>query len=290
MRNIEVIPALRQQAWGWPALANFILGGIGAGLYLVCFLTDFFQNGLLSISNNTTDRLLGPLTTILGFAALGLEAGRPFRALYLLRNMRSSSLSKETFLWACFIVTAILDWAVPHPVIRVIAITSAVAFIFSQGFVVYQIRAIRNWHQPVLPVFFMSSGLASGYGFALLIGAIQNFSRPLEMMAVGMTSIFANALIWIIYLFLVCSGSGTGTADDLCHRPLLNMLIVGIGHIIPLCGFWLWSQRTPDYADWGQIVQAAIGLAILMGVIIQKKTIVLDAAIVKKISIAAADN
>lgn len=111
----------------------------------------------------------------------------------------------------------------------------------------------------------------------------------MDMVAVGMIALIANGALWVIYLLLACSGRDPETADELCRRPFLNFLIVGIGHMIPLFGLWLGSQRKPDSADWGLMVQVAIGLAILLGVLLQKKAIVLDAALMKKISIATAD-
>jgi formate-dependent nitrite reductase membrane component NrfD len=287
LNNLDVMPASAQQAWKWPALANFILGGVGAGFYLLCFFTGFFHDGLKSIFDTCPAALLGPVTTLLGFAAVGLEAGRPRRAAYLLRNLRSSSLSKETLLWAGFIATALLDWAVPHPALRTAAVVSAVGFLLSQGLVLYQVRAIRNWHQPAMPAFFVSSGLASGFGFALLLGTMRTTSMPVETMAVGMAALFANAVVWGLYLVSVCSGRDAETAGELCRRRTLNLLIVVAGHLVPLCALWWWSRRGADFTDGGLIPPAAIAFAILMGVVMQKKTIVLNAAIMKKISIDA---
>mgnify|MGYP003584851341 CR=1 FL=1 len=36
--RLEMLPARPQTLWGWPAVVNFVLGGLGAGWYIVAVL------------------------------------------------------------------------------------------------------------------------------------------------------------------------------------------------------------------------------------------------------------
>jgi uncharacterized membrane protein YidH (DUF202 family) len=110
---------------------------------------------------------------------------------------------------------------------------------------------------------------------------------PVETMAVGMAALLANAVVWVLYLISACPGRDAETAGELCRRRILNLFIVAVGHLVPMCALWWWSRRGADFTDGGLIPPAAIAFAILMGVVMQKKTIVLNAAIMKKISIDA---
>src|SRR6266496_1975910 len=41
-RPVELIPSRRQALWGWPAVLNFVLGGLGAGLYVTAVVAAGF--------------------------------------------------------------------------------------------------------------------------------------------------------------------------------------------------------------------------------------------------------
>jgi hypothetical protein len=41
--SVVLLGARHQTVWGWPAVLNFALGGLGAGLYVVTALASGFQ-------------------------------------------------------------------------------------------------------------------------------------------------------------------------------------------------------------------------------------------------------
>src|SRR3989304_3349551 len=72
---VELIPARRQILWGWQAVVNFTLGGVGAGLYGTAVLAAGFERTAAVVLASW----LAPLLVLAGFAAVAGEAGRPLR-------------------------------------------------------------------------------------------------------------------------------------------------------------------------------------------------------------------
>ena len=93
---MELIRPAKQTAWGWPAAANFILGGMGASFYLLS-LWARIHGGAPAVSNHgEIFKIVGPGLTILGLALLGLEAGRPLRSRFLLKQLGPVSYTHLT--------------------------------------------------------------------------------------------------------------------------------------------------------------------------------------------------
>ena len=156
--EIQVVGSERQEAWHWPAVINFTLGGAGAGLYIVA-----------SIVGNPTHRGLAAMLVVAGFAVVALEAGRPLRAHHLWRNLRQSWMSREVLAAMIFISVSLLDSYRPSAVLATVSAASATALLLCHGFILYRARALPAWNVPIMPVLFITSGLAAGAGAALLV-------------------------------------------------------------------------------------------------------------------------
>src|SRR5262245_57845524 len=115
---VELIPATPQRLWGAPAVANFALGGLGAGFYATAVLAARFEA-------STTVSLaawLGPLLVFAGFAAVATEAGRPLRGARGLARVRTSWMSRELVLGGVFAAAALAEWVTPSPTQRAAAV------------------------------------------------------------------------------------------------------------------------------------------------------------------------
>ncbi|RME43027.1 MAG: hypothetical protein D6791_16450, partial [Chloroflexi bacterium] len=114
---MELIRPIKQTVWRWPAVAQFTLGGMGTGFYLLGLLIAARSGGDMpeSFVLAAVFKLLGPALAALGFLALTTEAGRPSRGHNLLRHLRRSWMSRETLAGAVFIPAAFLDWLFPQP-------------------------------------------------------------------------------------------------------------------------------------------------------------------------------
>ena len=289
MKNIEVLPAAPQGAWRWPAAANFILVGAGTGFYLFSFLVTVLEQRPFAMSKHITFGLLAPVLVAMGFLALAMKEGRLSRGIYLFRNLRTAWLSRETFFFSVFVPVAILDWFIPNPVFRVISIAAALALMVSQGAILYQIRAITGWNVLFMPVLFISSGFASGGGVVLLIGGLTRSPLPLSTIIMGMAAISANLAIWLLYLFWFHSTAFREAIEKL-RRPYSLIITIGIGHILPLVLLCSLAGLGYSVAEKPFPAETLSGLAILLGVILQKKAIVLRASNMKAIIIEASTN
>lgn len=286
MKNIEVLPAAPQRAWGWTAAANFILVGAGTGFYLFSFFAAFLEEGPFAVSKQVPYGLCALVLVFMGFLALAAKDGHPSRGFYLFRNLRQAWLSRETFFWTVFVSVAILDWLIPNAVFRIISLGAALALMISQGAILYQIRAITGWNVLVMPVLFISSGFVSGGGVVLFIGGSTRSPLALSTIIIGMAALSANLAIWILYLYGYRNDAFREATEKL-RRSRSLIITVGLGHILPLALLCSLAWRNSFEAKPPFLAETVSGLAILLGVIFQKKAVVLMASNMKAIIIGA---
>jgi DMSO reductase anchor subunit len=283
VKSTTILQAGLQHVWGWPGIANFFLVGAGTGFYLVNFLEGMLHNESSALSQHVPLGLLGPVLAILGFLALTTEAGQPMRGVHLFRHLRHAWLSRETLCWTLFVLSAILNWWIPRLFFQIIAVPAALVLMISQGFILYQMRAITTWNVPLMPLFFISSGFMSGSGVVMLIGGLTRSLLPLSAIIIGIVALSANLCVWFLYLHS-CRNTEFLKATEKLRRPFMAVTIVGLGHILPLVLlFLLVSGRTGG--TWLSIVGIVSGLAMLYGVFLQKKAIVSRASYMKEITI-----
>jgi DMSO reductase anchor subunit len=228
---------------------------------------------------------MGPSLVVLGFIALSFEAGRPLKAIHLLRNLRNAWLSRETLFAIVFVSTSIVDWLILLPFFRIVAFLSGFAFITSQGLILYQILAIKNWNVPAIPIFFISSGCASGAGVFLLTATIENHSMTIGALMIAMTAFVVNLLSWSFYLHALNSHILNTTTGDYPQSSNRNTLIA-FGHAFPLLFlFALIVWQTKITASIESVLTALSGLIILASVNRQKFIIIFSVSTRKEITI-----
>lgn len=281
--TIELISPTKQKAWGWPAVLNFTLGGTGTGYYLVTFLTSIFDGRTYAEPFRTLTGLLAAAIVALGFLGLITEIGRPSRVHHVIRHIAQSWISRETVVGVVFIVTAIFDAIYPHPTLRLFALASALLLMISQGFIVYSARGVRSWNVPIMPVLFVSTGIASGSGLILLFDGACGVFVPHPHLLAASTFLGLNLAVWLLYLRW-SSVAPYRSATKSLHRGPMMLLSVGLGHVLPL----LLLLHLGHY-DLGDRLQQATaitaGVAIIAGVAAQKTGIILASGYMREIAL-----
>ena len=276
---IQIIQPKIQKIWGWPAVINFILGGMAAGFYLLSIFMAFLQGGILGISQPATFKNLAPLMVCLGLLALTTEAGRPLRSLYLFRHMRRSWMSSETLACAVFILSALLDWFFPHMYFSSVSVIAAIGLLVSQGAIVYRACAVTAWNVPMIPLLFVTSGFATGAGLLLLMVAVGKISLVRDIVVIALICVILNLVVWLLYLYRY-NDKEFQKSTEAMRRPSTLIITAGIGHMLPLLLMLLCLLLIVlglDIGDKHQDITAAIaGLAIIVGGASQKSGIILQ--------------
>ncbi len=227
-RPVELIPCSQQTLWGWPAVANFVLGGLGAGFYVVAVVAAGFSRSPAV----TAASWLGPALVLAGFVAVAAEAGRPFRGPRVLTRVRTSWMSRELWIGGAFVLLVATDLAFPLRLHRVQAAALAVALALAQGFILRRARGVTAWDVSIMPLVFLSSALVSGGGLYLLVEVGGGRAQPAPALA-GLVILLAAGLgVWVRYLTWSREVSFTEAV-----RPLGQgrgaLFIVGAGHVAP---------------------------------------------------------
>ncbi len=160
----------QQTQWAWRAAGNFMGGGAGAGLIVFAALAGTAAPWWLLL---TGVALVGA-----GLFCVGLEIGRPLRALRVFVNPRSSWMSREAIV-ATLLMPATLAAAMGLPGTRWLAGALALAFVYCQSRILRGAAGIPAWRQPLVVPLIVLTGLTEGAGLALLLQPAQGFDQPL---------------------------------------------------------------------------------------------------------------
>ena len=282
----QLISPMRQREWSWPAVANFVLGGAGAGFYLLSVFNMILERERSIMIYPVSFGMLAPVLMGLGFTLLITEAGRPSRSRYVLFHLQRAWISRETLAFAFFAPAVIFDHCFPHPIFKVCAALSALFFMVAQGFILYSSRALPAWNVSIIPIFFISSGLASGAGLALLLAASGRLVIEGGLELLSMACIIWNLIVWFFYL----QWSNTidfRSAIKALYRPLIMLISIVFGHAFPILILLL--LQIPAFPEMGKMFQGVFamvsGLAIITGVTAQKASIVLSSGFTRKITL-----
>jgi phenylacetyl-CoA:acceptor oxidoreductase subunit 2 len=160
-----------QTVWDARAAANFMLGGAGSGLVVATALATLAGGG------PGWPFVLGALLVVLGLTAVWAEIGRPWRALNVFINPRTSWMTREALVapavpglaLAAAFAPALFAW--PVAPLAISAALAAVAFVYCQGRILRAARGIPAWREPAIVPLMMATALAEGAGLWLLLGS-----------------------------------------------------------------------------------------------------------------------
>lgn len=195
-RPAELIAPAAQTLWRGPAVANFALGGLGAGLYVVAAVgAGFGASPEVALA-----AWLGPALVFVGFAAVALEAGRPFRGPRVLTRVATSWMSRELWLGGLFATLALGGLVLDRPALRLVAALAAVGLALAQGCILREARGVPAWSVPVIPPLFLTSALVSGVGL-LVLGQLARGEAPgRRLLPAALVLLIAHVLVWWSYL------------------------------------------------------------------------------------------
>lgn len=194
--RLEMLPARPQTLWGWPAVMNFALGGLGAGWYVVALLAA----GLERSPGVTAASWAAPVLVLAGFAAVAREAGRPLRGPRVLRRLWTSWMSRELLIGIAFVLLIAADLAFPLRLHRLQALVAAVLLVLAQGFIVRRARGITAWDVSIMPPLFLLSALLSGAGAYLLVEAAAGRTPAPAAVGSVLVLVMVGFVAWARYL------------------------------------------------------------------------------------------
>lgn len=160
-----------QTVWDARAAANFMLGGAGSGLVVATAVASLAGVG------PGWPFVLGAVLVMLGLTAVWAEIGRPWRALNVFINPRTSWMTREALVapavpglaLAAAFAPALFAW--PVAPLAIAAALAALAFVYCQGRILRAARGIPAWREPAIVPLMMATALAEGAGLWLLLGS-----------------------------------------------------------------------------------------------------------------------
>ena len=285
MKDLMVIPPERQKTWTWPAVAMFTLVGMGAGLYLSSALLNLVSGDLrLFAAGPIPYGSVACLMVMLGFLFVMGEAGRPLRGHYALSNIKRSWMSREILFLLLFILTVFIDYIVPSVVIRVLSLGAAFMLILCQGFIIYGSRGITAWNKSFIPLFFLSSGLSSGYGLLFLITDVHGLVHWRVSALTGSILLALNLVISLIY-FYASRDDSFRIATKSLRNPFFVLINMGIGGVLPLVLLLLLlnSTENSNIRSMNEIIVLIAGITMVIGGISQKASMIMAAGFTRGI-------
>ena len=152
----------QQTSWDARAAGNFIGGGAGCGLIVFTWLSG--AQGSL----RTTLLALALALVALGLLCVFAEIGRPWRAVNVMFNPRTSWMSREALLAPLLLGSGALALFGAAPALTVAALL-ALAFLYCQARMLQAAQGIPAWREPLTVPLLVATGLTEGAGLYWLL-------------------------------------------------------------------------------------------------------------------------
>ena len=275
---VELIPAQRQRLWGWQAVVNFTLGGVGAGLYGTAVIVAGFERGpAVALAS-----WLAPLLVLAGFAAVAGEAGRPLRGPRVLWKVRTSWMSRELWIGVAFVLLIAADIAFPLRLHRAQALAAAVLLALAQGMILRRSRGIAAWDAPIMPWLFLLSAAVSGAGAYMLLEVLAGRTVPPAVLAAGILLVILTFWAGRVYVS-TRAGHAFRDATASLRDGAAGRLAAGLGGALPL-GALAVALAVPAVAA---PAAALAGLAMVACQAYVKTELILRAGLLRPITVAS---
>jgi len=275
---VELIPAQRQRLWGWQAVVNFTVGGVGAGLYGTAVLAAGFERtAAVALSS-----WLAPLLVLAGFAAVAGEAGRPLRGPRVLWKVGTSWMSRELWIGGAFALLLVMDIAFPLRIHRALALAAAVLLALAQGMILRRSRGIAAWDVPIMPWLFLLSAAVSGAGAYMLLEVLAGRTVPPAVLAAGILLVILTFWAGRAYVSTPAGHAFTEATASL-RDGVAGRLAAGLGGALPL-GALAVALAAPAVAA---PAAALAGLALVAGQAYVKTELILRAGLLRSITVAS---
>src|SRR3990167_6824726 len=152
----------QQTSWDARAAGNFIGGGAGCGLLVFTWLAQA-QGSLRSVMI-----VLALALVSLGLLCVWAEIGRPWRAINVIFNPRTSWMSREAALAPLLLgsgALALLGVTAALPLAALLAL----GFVYCQARILQAAKGIPTWREPLTVPLLVATGLAEGAGLFWLL-------------------------------------------------------------------------------------------------------------------------
>lgn len=227
-----------QLNWDFRAALNFMLGGAGAGLMITA---GFSSSPELSI-------LLSTLLVACGLAAVWLEIGRKLRALHVFFNPFTSWMTREAFCAVLFFAFAGIS--LPFPDFIPAAAVAALAFLYCQARILRAAKGIPAWRAPEIVPLIVSTGLAEGFGLALL------FDSGAVLLGAFALAVAARAFTWMRYRSAVPAPALAGAGTTLLRLGTIAALALAFA-----------AMFVPGLAPLAGMAAVAAGWQLKLGIV-----------------------
>ena len=181
-----------QRHWDWRAAGNFVFGGTGSGLILAAALV--LPHG----PAHSVALPLGLTLVALGLTCVWLEIGRPWRALHVFFNARTSWMTREAFAALLLFGVALAAFFRPGNWLEVLLGASALLFAFCQAMILRASKGIPAWREPRVLPFILTTALAEGAALALVLALAYGHTSKLAHGLFAL-ALLARAATWMHY-------------------------------------------------------------------------------------------
>jgi phenylacetyl-CoA:acceptor oxidoreductase subunit 2 len=214
-----------QTHWDWHVAVNFLTGGAGSGLLLVAAL------GALAGAPLALACTLGLLLVAGGLGQVTLHLGRPLRSLNVIRNPRTSWMTREAFVAGPLLLLAALAALLDSAVVGLLTGLTAGAFLYCQAQILRQARGIPAWREPRLLPLVLVTGVTEGLALYLLIALAAGWDGALLPTGIALlAALIARFVAWRRYRGGLRAHAPTATLAvlDRAEGPF-----AGGGHFVP---------------------------------------------------------
>lgn len=272
---VTLIPARPQRLWGYPAVANFVASGLGAGFYLAtAVVADFQPAPALTLAS-----WLGPVLVLAGFLAVAAEAGRPFRGPRVIRRVGTSWMSRELWLGGAFAGLAAGEFLFPSSGQRLLAVLAGAGLVLAQGAMLRCARGVPAWNTPVMPALFLVSALVSGTGLLTLAEVLTGSTPAGARLFALMALVVGAAVVWLVYLAWP-GDEASWTATRALREGRVAAEVLGGGYLAPFALAAI-GLAIPEAA---RIAGALAGALMVTGQVQAKVLMILDAGLLRPIT------
>lgn len=216
----------RQTYWDWRAAGNFIGGGTGSGVLIAAAAAALAGLAPVSLS-----ALLGIACVGAGLTCVWLEIGRPWRALNVFLNAKTSWMTREALVAPPLMLAGGLAVLTGSVWALVLAALLACAFLFCQARILHAAKGIPAWRQCEVVPLIIATGLVEGCGLFLVLAAIV---APQAAPLVSALLLVALAARWLV-LQRYARRIAEGALPRAAAREVVEVLpLVRVaGHLVP---------------------------------------------------------
>lgn len=281
---VEPTPGPLQKFWDMRATANFFFGGMSSGFAIMAFVAYLF--GEISGRSLTLAYVGAAAVMSVGLFAVFLEIGRKSRAIFALKKISTSWMTREIWAAIAFFALVATDFVFNNFFLHVVTAVAAVAFLYCQARILHAARGIVAWRVAEIPVMLVTGGLLEGTGLlAIANGLYPRLFTTSQVCAIaGIILCCVGFGLWATY----ASRARVLKDDDFYldilenhfSRPTRNAInavkwpVHVIGHLLPILAI-VFGYLSKSQPQWLWIVGG--GLAVVGG-LIWKSTVITRAS------------